>query len=196
MALVGAQVPEAASAVLAAVGSSPAVDPLVCVQVPQLLEAPAALLAGVGALPGVHALVPLQARQHREALAALRTGEGALGSAVAQPVALQPGRVPETLAALGAAEGLLPRVDALVLPQVAQVVEVAAAVAALVAAVRLQLPSSGAPGPGPVRPRLAGRPRDPLNRPGGRPPGVPAGLPQRRGGGGLDGVQGLGARNV
>ena len=126
MALVGAQVPEAASAVLAAVGSSPAVDPLVCVQVPQLLEAPAALLAGVGALPGVHALVPLQARQHREALAALRAGEGALGSAVAQPVALQPGRVPETLAALGAAEGLLPRVDALVLPQVAQVVEVAA----------------------------------------------------------------------
>lgn len=50
MALEGPQVAEAAAAVLAAVGRGPAVDPLVGVQVPQLLEAPATLRAGVGTL--------------------------------------------------------------------------------------------------------------------------------------------------
>lgn len=50
MALKGPQVAEAAAALLAAVGRGPAVDPLVGVQVPQLLEAPAALRAGVGTL--------------------------------------------------------------------------------------------------------------------------------------------------
>lgn len=50
VALEGPQVAEAAAAVLAAVGRGPAVNPLVGVQVPQLLEATAALRAGVRTL--------------------------------------------------------------------------------------------------------------------------------------------------
>lgn len=60
MALVGAQVAEAAPALLAAVGRGPAVDPLVGVQVAQLLEATAALRTGVRALACVHTLVPFE----------------------------------------------------------------------------------------------------------------------------------------
>lgn len=133
MALVSAQVPEATSALLAAVGCGPAVDALVGVQVAQLLKAPATLRAGVGALPSVYPLVALQARQHREALATLRAGEGALRTTVAQPVALEAGGVAEALSTLRANERLLPRMDALVLPQVAQIVEVPATVSTLVA---------------------------------------------------------------
>lgn len=84
----------------------------------------------------------LETRQHREAFATLGTGEGALGAAVAQSVALEAGGVSEALPALGAHEGLLPCVDAEVLAQVAQVVEVAAAVAALEAAFHLPLSRS------------------------------------------------------
>lgn len=175
VALVGAQVAEAAATLVAGVRRGAAVDALVGVQVAKLLEAAAALRAGVGALAGVDALVPLQPREHREALPALGAGEGALGAAVAQPVALQAGRVAEALPALRAHEGLLPGVDALVLPQVAQVVEVAAAFATLIAPLYLPLP----------RPA---RPRPPVRSPA--PPGVAAALPQwgRRTGGGLQGV--------
>lgn len=87
VALVGAQMAEAAPTLLAAVRRGPAVDPLVGVQVPQLLEAPPALRAGVGTLAGVHALVSLESREDGEAFPTLGTREGALGAAVDQPVA-------------------------------------------------------------------------------------------------------------
>lgn len=139
MAFVGAQVAEAAAALLAAVGRGPAVDPLVGVQVAQFLEAAAALGTSVGALACMHPLVSLEPREDGEALPTLGAGEGALGPAVDQPVALEPGGMAEALSALGAGKGLLPGVDALVLPQVAQVVEPAAAVPALVASLHLGL---------------------------------------------------------
>lgn len=139
MALVGSQVAETAPALLAAVGRGPAVDPLVGVQVPQFLEAAAALGTRVGALARVHPLVSLEPREDGEALPTLRTGEGALGPTVHQPVALQAGSVTEPLPTLGAGERLLPGVDALVLPQVAQVVKMAAAVPALIAPLNFDL---------------------------------------------------------
>lgn len=92
----------------------------------------------------MHALVAFQSRQHWEALTALRAGEGALGSAVAEAVALETRGVPETLSALGANEGLLAGVDALVLPQVAQIVEMTPAVAALISALHFLLPCTPA----------------------------------------------------
>lgn len=64
VALVGSQMTEAASTLLAAVGCGPAVDPLVGVHVPKLLKAPAALWTGIRALAGVHPLVPLESREH------------------------------------------------------------------------------------------------------------------------------------
>lgn len=139
VALVGPQVAEAAPTLLAAVGCGPAVDPLVGVQVPQFLEAATALGAGVGALARVHPLMSLEPGEDGEAFPTLGAGEGALGAAVHQPVALQAGGVAEALATLGTGEGLFPGVDALVLPQVAQVVEMAAAVSALVATLHLDL---------------------------------------------------------
>lgn len=87
VALVGAKVAEAASALLAAVGCGSAVDPLVGIQVPQLLKAPAALRTSVRALTGVHPLVSLKSGEHWETFPTLGAGEGALGTAVDQPVA-------------------------------------------------------------------------------------------------------------
>lgn len=133
VALVGSQVAEAAPALLAAVGRGPAVDPLVGVQVPQFFEAAAALGTGVGALARVHPLVSLEPGEDGEAFPTLRAREGTLGPAMHQPVALEAGGMAESLPTLGTGKRLLPGVDALVLPQIAQVVEVAAAVAALVA---------------------------------------------------------------
>lgn len=130
---------EAASALLAAVGCGAAVDPLVGVQVPQLLEAAAALGTGVRTLPGVHPLVPFEAGEHGETFPTLRTGEGALGAAVDQPVTFQAGSVAKPLATFRTGERFLSGVDALVLPQVAQVVKMAAAVPALVTALRFDL---------------------------------------------------------
>lgn len=54
-------------------------------------------------------------------------------------MALESGGMAEPLATLGTHKGLLARVDALMLPQVAQVVKVAAAVPALVAPLQLVL---------------------------------------------------------
>lgn len=143
MALVGAQVAEAAAALLAAVRSGTAVDPLMCVKVAQLFEAPAALWAGVGALTCVDPLVSLQAGEYGESLPTLGTGEGALGAAVAQPVALEAGGMAEPFPALRADEGFLTCMDALMLAQVAQVVKMAPTVAALVATLYFLFP--GAP---------------------------------------------------
>lgn len=95
----------------------------------------------------MHALVTLQSGQHWEALTALRAWEGALGSAVTEAVALETRGVTETLSALGTNEGLLAGVDALVLPQVSQIVEMPATVAALVAALHFLLPCAPASGP-------------------------------------------------
>lgn len=92
----------------------------------------------------MHTLVALQSGQHWEALTALRTGEGALGSAVAKAVALETCGVAETLSALRANEGLLTGVDALVLPQVAQIVEMTPTVATLIAALYFPLPCTPA----------------------------------------------------
>lgn len=94
----------------------------------------------------MHALVALQSGQHWEALTALRAWEGALGSAVAEAVALETRGVTETLSALGTNEGLLAGVDALVLPQVSQIVEMPATVATLVAALHFLLPRAPASG--------------------------------------------------
>lgn len=139
VAFVGSQVAEAAAALLAAVGRGPAVDPLVGVQVPQFFEAAAALGTSIGALACVHPLVPLEPREDGEAFPTLRAWEGALGPAVHQPVALEAGGMAEALPTLGTGEGLLPGMDALVLPQVAQVVKMAAAVPALVASLDFDL---------------------------------------------------------
>lgn len=139
VALVGSQVAEAAPTLLAAVGRGPAVDPLVGVQVPQFFEAAAALGTGVGALARVHPLVSLEPREDGEAFPTLRAGEGTLGPAMHQPVALEAGGMAESLPTLGTGKRLLPGVDALVLPQIAQVVKVAAAVAALVASLDFDL---------------------------------------------------------
>lgn len=147
MTLIGAQVAEAAPTLMTAVRCGPTVDPLVGVQVPQLFEAPTTLRAGVRALARVHPLVSLETRQHREAFPALWAGEGALGAAVDQPVTLQAGGVAEPLPTLWTHKGLLPGVDALVLPQVAQVVKVSAAIAAFIAPLDFNLLLHGTPSP-------------------------------------------------
>lgn len=197
MALVRPQVSEAASTLLATVRGGAAVDPLVGVQVPQLLEASAALRASVGALARVHALVPLQAGEHGEALPALRTGEGALGAGVPQPVALESGGVSEPLPALRTDERLLARVDALVLPQVAQVVKVAPAVRALVTPVGFHLPRP-ADADASAEARADGCPRATQVLHAHAPSRVGAALAQggHGRGGGLKGLQGLGAGRV
>lgn len=59
VALVGSQVTETASTLLAAVRCGPTVDPLVGVQVPKLLKAASTLRTGVWALTGVYPLVSL-----------------------------------------------------------------------------------------------------------------------------------------
>lgn len=58
--LVGAQMSEAAPALLTAVGCGPAVNPLVGVQVSQFFKAPSALRTCVWALTSVHPLVSLE----------------------------------------------------------------------------------------------------------------------------------------
>ena len=62
--LVGAQMAEAASTLLAAVRRGPTVDPLVGVQIPQLFKAPTTLGAGIRALTCMHPLVSFESRQH------------------------------------------------------------------------------------------------------------------------------------
>lgn len=116
MALVGAQVSEAASTCVAAVGRGSTVDSLVGVQVSQLLEAPTTLGAGIRTLPCVDPLVSLQSRQNGEAFSTLWAGEGALGAAMHQTVAFEAGSMSEALATLGTHERFLPGVDSLVLP--------------------------------------------------------------------------------
>lgn len=128
MTLIRSKMAEAASAVLAAVRRGPAVDPLVGVQIPELLEAAAALRARVRTLSGVHPLVSFESRQHREAFTALRTGKWALSTAVDQPVAFQTGCVAESLPALRTHKRFLSGVNALVLPKVAEIVKMAATV--------------------------------------------------------------------
>lgn len=134
---------EASAALEAGVGRGSAVDAHVCVQVAQLFKAPAALGARVGAFACVHTLVAFKTGEHGEALTTLRAREGALRAAVAQPVALETSRVAESLPTFRAHERLFARVDASVLPQVAQVVEATAAVPALVATFYLLLSSLG-----------------------------------------------------
>lgn len=81
----------------------------------------------------MYTLMALESRQHREAFTTLRARKGALGPTVAKPVTLETCGMAETFPALGADKRLLASVDALVLSQVAQIVEMPAAVSTLVA---------------------------------------------------------------
>lgn len=134
---------ETSATLVAGVGCGATVNAHVCVQVAELFETPATLGARVRAFASVHTLMSFKTGEHRKALTTLRAREGTLCTAVAEPMALEASSVPESLTAFRAHKRLFTRVDAPVLPQVAQVVEAAAAVSALVATFHLLLTSLG-----------------------------------------------------
>lgn len=134
---------EASATLVAGIGCGATVNAHVCVEVAKLFETPTALRARVGAFACVDTLMAFQTGEHGEALTTLRAWKGALCATVAEPVALKASGVPESLATFRAHKRLFACMDAPVLPQVAQVVEAAAAVSALIPTFHLFLTSLG-----------------------------------------------------